>query len=78
MSNVTGTVAGDGELRSPDYWVRHVREAVRFSDGIRALEAEGVGRFVELGPDAVLSALGQASVSGEGAVFVPLMQKGRA
>ncbi|WP_314254089.1 type I polyketide synthase, partial [Streptomyces kutzneri] len=42
------------------------------------LEAEGVGRFVELGPDAVLSALGQASVSGEGAVFVPLMQKGRA
>ncbi|WP_314254925.1 type I polyketide synthase, partial [Streptomyces kutzneri] len=37
-----------------------------------------MGRFVELGPDAVLSALGQASVSGEGAVFVPLMQKGRA
>ncbi|MEV7175040.1 type I polyketide synthase, partial [Streptomyces sp. NPDC093224] len=34
--------------------------------------------FVELGPEGVLSALARESVSGEGALFVPLMQKGRA
>ncbi|MYY01242.1 MULTISPECIES: type I polyketide synthase, partial [unclassified Streptomyces] len=52
VSNVTGAEATAEQLMSPGYWVRHVREAVRFADGIAHLADQGVTRFVELGPDA--------------------------
>ncbi|MFD3313036.1 SDR family NAD(P)-dependent oxidoreductase [Streptomyces sp. NPDC058694] len=57
MSNLTGALADPKELCTPEYWVRHVREAVRFGDGIRALRDAGVGTFLEIGPDATLTAL---------------------
>ncbi|WP_176959700.1 type I polyketide synthase [Lentzea jiangxiensis] len=74
VSNVTGRLAT--ELTDPDYWVRHVRDTVRFADGVRELEAAGVTRFVELGPDGVLSAMGHDCAS-DAAVFVPLLRKDR-
>ncbi|WP_367127948.1 thioester reductase domain-containing protein [Saccharothrix sp. HUAS TT1] len=57
VSNVTGAPAEAGLLTSPDYWVRHVREAVRFADGVRVLADQGVTAFVEIGPDAALTPL---------------------
>ncbi|MGW5023257.1 type I polyketide synthase, partial [Streptomyces cacaoi] len=77
VSNVTGEMATAEELRPAAYWVRHVREAVRFADGVRTLRAQGAARFVELGPDGTLSALAQQSLDEE-AVVLPLLRKGRA
>ncbi|MEU4664767.1 type I polyketide synthase, partial [Micromonospora chalcea] len=57
VSNVTGAPADVDEIRSPDYWVRHVREAVRFADGVAALRAAGVDTFLEIGPRSVLTAM---------------------
>ncbi|MBB5122497.1 acyl transferase domain-containing protein/acyl carrier protein, partial [Streptomyces eurocidicus] len=76
VSNLTGGLAESGQLASAEYWVRHVREAVRFADGIQALTAEGVTRFLELGPDGVLSAMAGESVS-EDAVLTPVLRKDR-
>ncbi|MHB6905419.1 SDR family NAD(P)-dependent oxidoreductase [Streptomyces sp. DB-54] len=76
VSNVTGEVAAAELLCSPDYWVRHVRETVRFADGVRALESEGASVFLELGPDGVLSAMAQHTLDGEAAV-VPALRKDR-
>ncbi|MDI5937262.1 type I polyketide synthase, partial [Micromonospora sp. DH15] len=57
VSNVTGALADGDDLRTADYWVRHVREAVRYADGIAALRAAGAGTYLEIGPSSVLTAL---------------------
>ncbi|GAA2329946.1 hypothetical protein GCM10010376_57780 [Streptomyces violaceusniger] len=73
VSNVTGAVASTDELCAPDYWVRHVRETVRFADGLAALAGQGVTTFVELGPDGVLSGMGQECLPD--AVFAPVLRR---
>ncbi|OKJ08049.1 beta-ketoacyl synthase [Streptomyces sp. CB00316] len=84
LSNLTGRPAG-AELRTPDYWVRHVRHSVRFADGIGALRGENVDVLLELGPGSVLSAmaregLGDTSADGDAVrplTVVPALRKDR-
>jgi len=50
----------DGELAeslSPDDWVHHAREAVRFRDALHTLVERGVDTLLEVGPRPVLSAM---------------------
>jgi acyl transferase domain-containing protein/acyl carrier protein len=61
LSTVTGDVA---DMTTPEYWIRNVAQTVRFADAITALAGDGVSTFVELGPDAVLSAMAAESASG--------------
>ncbi|MFI9275858.1 type I polyketide synthase [Kitasatospora sp. NPDC052896] len=74
---IVSTLDKSADLTSPEYWVRHVREAVRFRDAVQGLEREGVRTFVELGPDGVLSALGQECATAEGTAFAPVLRADR-
>ncbi|MEV0186862.1 acyltransferase domain-containing protein, partial [Streptomyces sp. NPDC050625] len=75
VSNLTGRLA---EPYTPDYWVRHVREAVRFADGVQTLHELGVTTFVEIGPGGVLSALAQGCFDdGTDIVTVPALRADR-
>ncbi len=74
-SNVTGAV--ETELfTDPKYWVRHIRETVRFAEGIAAVRAIGGSRFLEVGPDAVLSAMISRMV-GDDAAVIATQRRGR-
>nr|WP_309501134.1 type I polyketide synthase [Saccharopolyspora gloriosae] len=77
VSNLTGALARPGELADPEYWVRHVREPVRFADGVAALHEQGVTRFLELGPDGVLSGMVRDSVPGSPVIVVPALRRDR-
>ncbi|WP_239101860.1 phosphopantetheine-binding protein, partial [Microbispora amethystogenes] len=69
----------DGAFGTPQYWVGQVRGAVRFADAVTTLAAQGVTRFVELGPDAVLTAMAQQTLdeAADSAVFTATMRAGR-
>ncbi|AUX43618.1 uncharacterized protein SOCE26_050680 [Sorangium cellulosum] len=80
VSNVTGALALPRDLASPDYWVRHVRHAVRFLDGVRSLHQLGARTFLELGPHGVLAPLAQSALpedAAEQAAFLPALRKDR-
>jgi phthiocerol/phenolphthiocerol synthesis type-I polyketide synthase E len=68
-SNVTGRWITAGEATDPAYWVRHLRQTVRFADGVRTLLDGGPVHLLELGPGRALSSLAR-SVAGDGAASI--------
>ena len=76
LSNITGARMGADGCRA-DYWRRHLREAVRFSDSIAALQSEGYRVFLEIGPAPILAGMAQRCAAVEDAVYLPSLRRGR-
>ncbi len=58
ISNITGNFITAEEATSPEYWARHLRNTVRFADGISTLlKQSGNPLFLEVGPGQSLSSL---------------------
>jgi acyl transferase domain-containing protein/thioesterase domain-containing protein/SAM-dependent methyltransferase/acyl carrier protein len=62
LSNVTGTWVTEAEATDPDYWVRHLRQSVRFAEGLAELSTRG-HVLLEVGPGQVLGALARSGDS---------------
>lgn len=72
ISNLDGrpVTAFDGR-----HWADLVRGTVRFADGLAWLGGHGYARFLEVGPDAILTAMGRANLPE--ATFIPTLRRTR-
>jgi acyl transferase domain-containing protein/SAM-dependent methyltransferase len=77
VSNLSGRLAEPGQLEQPAYWRRHVREAVRFGDGLAALAALRPDVLLEIGPHPTLVAFARTTLGESGPLLVPSLRKGR-
>lgn len=73
ISNVTGKAMTD-DLVTPKYWVRHLRHAVRFADGMATLQEMNVDTFVEIGPKPTLLGLGRGCLPPEYDAWFPSLR----
>ena len=64
ISNLTGEVMSAAPDKS--YWRRHLREAVRFGDGMLSLAKLECGTFLEIGPHPVLLPIAQVCLGAKG------------
>lgn len=75
VANVTGRVAGE-EIARPSYWLRQLREPVRFVDGVRTITRGAGDLFLEIGPQPILCGMAQRSVDEGHGTWLPSLRKG--
>lgn len=80
ISNLTGKPA-TAEIATPQYWVDHVRQAVRFSDSIEYLDKQGYQIFLEIGSQPTLLSMGRAMLENrnfsEPKLWLPSLRPGK-
>ncbi|WP_310463067.1 non-ribosomal peptide synthetase/type I polyketide synthase [Sphaerotilus sp.] len=59
VSNLTGTWITPEQATSADYWCEHLRQPVRFTEGLQTLAAQGADLLLEVGPEMVLTSFAQ-------------------
>jgi len=65
ISNVSGTWITPEDATDPNYWASHLRNAVRFSDGIQELLSDPAWVFIEVGPGRTLTTLTKGVISSD-------------
>jgi natural product biosynthesis luciferase-like monooxygenase protein/amino acid adenylation domain-containing protein len=78
ISNVTGTWITATQATDPDYWVRQLREPVRFSDGLATLASEPGRILIEVGPGWTLGGLTRQNGVCATMAILPTLNRGAA
>jgi acyl transferase domain-containing protein/acyl-CoA synthetase (AMP-forming)/AMP-acid ligase II/acyl carrier protein len=76
MMSTVEAAAVQGNEMDAHYWVRNLRQPVRFGEVIRRLVAEGLCRFLELGPHGVLLDAMQEALRGRPGMAVGSLRRG--
>ncbi len=77
VSNLTGQLATGTECANATYWRRHMREAVRFEDGLRALATLRPDLLVEVGPHPTLLSFAEATLGPDGPARIATLRRNR-
>ncbi|GAA2585653.1 type I polyketide synthase [Actinomadura fulvescens] len=77
VSTLTGREAGAESLGSAAHWVEQVRGGVRFADAVGRLRELGAVRFLEVGPDAALTAMVRQCDLGDDGVAMAALDRRR-
>jgi len=78
VSNPTAAWITDGEATSPSYWAQHLRQAVRFADGVAVILGKADHVLLEVGPGSTLTTLARQHPSKKSTqVVVPSLPSGR-
>ncbi len=73
LSNLTGGWISPAEATDPGYWLRHLREPVRFSEGLGVLLSEARYALLEVGPGRALATLARRRTAAAGGPVVPVV-----
>jgi acyl transferase domain-containing protein len=77
LSNVTGTWIAAADLADPAYWARHMRQTVRFAEGLGELLARPERVLLEVGPGGTLATLArQHPAAAPGLVALTTLRRG--
>ncbi|MDZ8093952.1 MAG: beta-ketoacyl synthase N-terminal-like domain-containing protein [Nostoc sp. DedQUE05] len=74
ISNLTGQLA-KAEIATPEYWVQHVMQPVRFADGMATLAELGALAYLEVGPQPILLGMGRQCLPSNEYVWLPSLKK---
>ncbi|MEL7038071.1 MAG: SDR family NAD(P)-dependent oxidoreductase [Cyanobacteria bacterium J06592_8] len=77
IANVTGQAWEDGVVPDAEYWCRHLRGAVRFSQGMETLYQQGYRIFMEMGPSSTLLNMGQRCLTESSGLWLPSLKRGQ-
>ncbi len=64
ISCMSGKLAGH-EIMTPEYWMCHAREPVRFAAGMKTLAAQKIDAYLEIGPKATLLSMARQCLNAE-------------
>ncbi|WP_414514560.1 beta-ketoacyl synthase N-terminal-like domain-containing protein [Nostoc sp. PCC 9305] len=74
ISNLTGQLA-KAEIATPEYWVKHVMQPVRFADGMATIAELGALVYLEVGPQPILLGMGRQCLPNRENIWLPSLKK---
>jgi acyl transferase domain-containing protein/NADPH:quinone reductase-like Zn-dependent oxidoreductase/NAD(P)-dependent dehydrogenase (short-subunit alcohol dehydrogenase family)/SAM-dependent methyltransferase/acyl carrier protein len=77
ISNLTGRTATGAEVTRGAYWRDHMRQPVRFADGLAALAETKPGLCIEIGPHPALLSFASAAFGTSAPPLLPSLRRGR-
>ncbi len=75
MSTVTGEWLKSEEATDPEYWARHLRSTVLFSNAAKKLIDDNKKAFLEIGPGNVTATLTRQQAAGKNLVILSSLEK---